>query len=393
MDQETVYQIRVLPSLSDITAEQWDRLAHVRRPDGGVEDNPFVSHAFLLALEESGSACAKTGWMAQHLVLETSEGEKLGALPCYLKNHSQGEYVFDHGWADAFHRAGGEYYPKLQCSVPFTPATGPRFLTGPFENPEPIQAALLVGVKQLADRVQASSVHITFMQETESGFAAENGFLQRKDRQFHWLNEGYETFDDFLESLSSRKRKNIRKERKTVLEASGLTIEHLTGDSLTEEAWDAYFKFYLDTGSRKWGKPYLNREFYSLIANSMADKILLVMVKNNGRYVAGAINFIGDDCLYGRNWGCIEDHPCLHFEVCYYQAIEYAIAHRLARVEAGAQGEHKLARGYVPVITHSAHYIANPGFRDAVDRYLESEREHVEQEKQFLSEHTPFKKG
>ena len=392
MDQETVYHIRVLNSLADIAAADWDRLAAVRREDGTTISNPFLSHAYLSALEESKSACARTGWQPQHLVLETADGQTLGAMICYAKNNSQGEYVFDHGWADAFYRAGGEYYPKLQCSVPFTPATGPRFLTGDAKDPAPIRAALLSGLKQLTSRVDASSAHVTFMPESEWQAANEAGFLQRTDRQFHWLNNGYETFDDFLENLSSRKRKNIRKERQAAQSVEGVTIERLTGDRLTEEVWDAFFRFYMDTGSRKWGQPYLTRAFYSLIGERMADKILLVMVKRNGQYVAGAINFVGDDCLFGRHWGCIENHPFMHFEVCYYQAIDYAIENRLARVEAGAQGEHKLARGYVPVITHSAHYIANPGFREAVERYLVNERQHVEMEKEILDEHTPFKK-
>lgn len=393
MDQETVYHIQVLPSLADIDAQEWDKLARVRREDGSSISNPFLSHAYLSALEESGSACAQTGWQAQHLILQTEDGQKLGAMICYLKNHSQGEYVFDHGWADAFYRAGGEYYPKLQCSVPFTPATGPRFLTGDAQNPEPIQAALLSGLKQLTAKIGASSVHITFMLEHEWEEASDAGFLKRTDRQFHWNNNGYKDFDDFLDGLSSRKRKNIRKERKAAQSIEGVTIERITGSQLNEQVWDAFYQFYVDTGARKWGQPYLNRKFFSLISERMADKILLVMVKRDGHYVAGAINFIGDDCLYGRHWGCIEDHPFMHFEVCYYQAIDFAIEHGLARVEAGAQGEHKLARGYVPVNTHSAHYIANAGFRDAVERYLDNERQHVAMEKDILSDHAPFRKN
>ncbi|MGB7285354.1 MAG: GNAT family N-acetyltransferase [Salaquimonas sp.] len=393
MDQETVYQIRILPGFGEIDAEAWNALAQVSREDGSVERNPFLSHAYLSSLEESGSASVETGWYPQHLILETQDGQKLGAMICYLKNHSQGEYVFDHGWADAFYRAGGEYYPKLQSAVPFTPATGPRFLTGKSKDPEPIRAALSAGLTQLTEKSRASSAHITFMQKSEWESVETFGYLQRTDRQFHWHNQSYDDFDAFLESLSSRKRKNIRKERKTALGADGLTIEQLTGDQITEEALDAFYAFYMDTGSRKWGQPYLNRKFYSLIAERMADDILLIMVKRNGAYVAGAINFIGDDCLYGRHWGCIEEYPCLHFEVCYYQAIDYAIVKGLKRVEAGAQGEHKLARGYVPVTTYSAHHIANPGFRDAVEAYLENERRHVEMEKDILTKHTPFKRA
>jgi len=392
MSEEKTFRIKVLQSLKDVPNAEWDRLARTIRPDGSVSDNPFVSHAFLSALEDSGSATAETGWLGQHLFLEDDDGNALGALPCYLKNHSQGEYVFDHGWADAFYRAGGEYYPKLQCSVPFTPATGPRLLTGANTNNEAAQAALLSGLKQLTGKIGASSAHITFLQKHEWQVTGEFDYLKRTDRQFHWINAGYTDFDGFLESLASRKRKNIRKERATALAHDGLQIERLTGSDLSEAHWDAFFAFYVDTGSRKWGQPYLTRDFFSLIGERMADKILLIMVKRNGRYIAGAINFIGDDCLYGRHWGCLENLPCLHFEVCYYQAIEYAIENGLDRVEAGAQGEHKLARGYVPVTTYSAHHIANPGFRDAIERYLENERRHVEMEKEILLNHAPFRK-
>lgn len=393
MSDENTYRIRVLTSFDDVPAEPWDELAGSRREDGLGQRNPFVSHAFLWALEKSGSATADTGWLGQHLLLEDDAGNVLGALPCYLKNHSQGEYVFDHGWADAFYRAGGEYYPKLQCSVPFTPATGPRLLTGDRQNPQAIRAALLSGLSQLCERLGASSAHITFMPEEEWQSAGEFGLLQRTDRQFHWFNNGFEDFDGFLASLSSRKRKNIRKERVTAQGHEGLAIETLSGDQITEAHWDAFFEFYMDTGARKWGRPYLTREFFSLVGSSMAEQILLVMAKRNGRYVAGALNFIGGDCLYGRHWGCTENLPCLHFEICYYQAIDYAIKHGLSRVEAGAQGEHKLARGYVPVLTHSAHYITNPGFRDAVETYLQNERRHVEMEKEILMEHAPFRKN
>ena len=392
MDSQTSFHIRVNTSINEVKAVTWDRLAQV--PAGGDAGyNPFVSHAFLSTLEDSGSAIAETGWLGQHLVLEDDAGNALAALPCYLKNHSQGEYVFDHGWADAFYRAGGEYYPKLQCSMPFTPATGPRFLTGDAQNRQALSFALLNGLQQLTGRLGASSAHITFMRPEEWNIARDAGLLARTDRQFHWFNRDYDSFDAFLDALSSRKRKNIRKERKTALSVDGLEIEHLTGSALNEAAWDAFFSFYMDTGSRKWGSPYLTRTFFSLISERMADDILLVMAKRDGRYIAGALNFIGSDCLYGRHWGCTEDHPFLHFELCYYQAIDYAITHGLARVEAGAQGEHKLARGYEPVTTHSAHYIANESLRRAVADYLQSERHHVEMEQEILRDHLPFREG
>jgi hypothetical protein len=378
-------KIRILSSMDEVAAADWDALATARSPTGDA--NPFVLHAFLSSLEESGSAAARTGWLPQHLALEDDSGRLAGALPCYLKSHSQGEYVFDHGWADAFHRAGGNYYPKLQCSVPFTPATGPRLMA---REPQE-RRILLEGLKELNARHGASSAHITFMPEDEWKLAGEAGFLMRTDQQFHWKNEGYGSFDDFLAALSSRKRKNIRKERETALARSGIEVVRLTGAELTEKVWDRFFEFYMDTGSRKWGRPYLTREFYSLAGERMADRIVLIMARRAGRYVAGAINFLGDDCLFGRHWGCVEDHPCLHFEICYYQAIDYAIEHGLSRVEAGAQGEHKLARGYVPVITRSAHHIAHAGLRRAVDDYLAHERKHVEIENEALMEHAPFR--
>lgn len=389
MSDEETFQIRVLTSLSDIDSADWDRLASEK---GDQVENPFLTHAYLSALEESGSATADTGWLGQHLILESSTGEILAAMPCYLKSHSQGEYVFDHNWADALHRAGGNYYPKLQCAVPFTPASGQRFLTGAAKNKEILQTALMSGVEQLTRTINASSAHMTFMQEDEWKTAGDYGFLKRVDRQFHWENNEYKSFDDFLNTLTSRKRKNIKKERSGARQIENLEIVHLTGDTLSEEALDAFFGFYMDTGEKKWGRPYLTRKFYTLIKERMAERILLVMAKRDGQYIAGAINFIGNDCLYGRHWGCIEDHRFLHFEICYYQAIEYAIAHNLKRVEAGAQGEHKIARGYVPVTTYSAHFFAHSGLSDAIEGYLEQERAHVSMEKDFLSKHVPFKK-
>jgi hypothetical protein len=377
-------RIRVAASINEVKAQQWDRLVDAL-PGGG---NPFIRHAFLSALEDSGSASAQTGWQPQHLLLESGAGALMGALPCYLKGHSQGEYVFDHGWADAFERAGGRYYPKLQCSVPFTPATGPRLLSCAPDG----RKALLSGANMLAERLGASSVHITFMPEDEWRLAGEAGYLLRTDQQFHWHNDGYSSFDGFLEALSSRKRKNIRKERETALSRSGITIERLSGKELTETVWDRFFQFYMDTGARKWGRPYLTREFYSLVGERMGERIVLMMAKRNGAYIAGAINFLGDSCLFGRHWGAVEDHPCLHFEVCYYAAIDYAIEHGLSRVEAGAQGEHKLARGYVPSLTRSAHFIVHKGLRNAVADYLAREREHVEMVGEALLAQAPFKR-
>jgi predicted N-acyltransferase len=385
------FTLRVVPSLGAIPASQWSLLSGSARRDGAAY-NPFLSHAFLSSLEESGCVSRQTGWLPQHLKLEAPDGRMLGAVPCYLKSHSQGEYVFDYGWADAFERAGGRYYPKLQVSIPFTPATGPRLLVTQGENPATVHAALAEGLKALCGRISASSVHVTFAPEEEARLLEQHGFLHRTDQQFHFFNEGYASYDDFLSTLASRKRKALKKERRTALE-NGITIDRLTGGDITEAALDDFFAFYMDTGSRKWGQPYLNREFYSLVAERMADDILLVMARRNGRYVAGAINFIGSDTLYGRNWGCVEDHPFLHFEVCYHQAIDFAIERGLKVVEAGAQGEHKLARGYMPVTTHSAHHIEHGGLRGAVEDYLERERRDVAAIGEYLSQRGPFRKG
>ena len=412
--------LRILSSLGDIPAEIWDSVANPgwrQCPDGRIEPdpafaaqqelletltldsepistdlsyNPFISHTFLNTLEESGCAGLETGWMPRHLVLESGNGKIWGAVPAYLKNHSQGEYVFDHGWADAFHRAGGEYYPKLQISVPFTPATGRRFLISPTIDPESGLKAMASGLVEVCKRSGASSVHATFLTQAEWESLGAIGYLQRTDQQFHFENSGYETFDDFLNALTSRKRKAIRRERREALSA-GLDIEWITGSDLTEAHWDAFHTFYMDTGSRKWGRPYLNRRFFSLIGERMADQILLVLAKRDGNYIAGALNFIGSDTLFGRNWGCTEHHPFLHFELCYYQAIDFAIEKGLKRVEAGAQGAHKLARGYLPQKTYSAHWIAHEGLSDAVANYLDHERHAIDQENQQLSDHAPFK--
>ncbi len=384
--------IRIEHSFTAISPANWDRLAGASKEHAGTVYNPFVSHAYLSALEQSGSATAQTGWLGQHLLVEDADGSLTGALVCYMKNHSQGEYVFDHGWANAFEQAGGRYYPKLQCSVPFTPVTGPRLLTAEGTDPRPGRDALAAGLKELTRRHGVSSAHVTFAPADEMPTFERAGFLHRTDQQFHFINAGYGSHDDFLATLASRKRKALKKERRTAVE-NGVTIDWLTGSDLTEAIWDQFFAFYMDTGGRKWGRPYLTRDFYSLIGERMADDILLVMAKRAGRYIAGAINFIGGDALYGRHWGCIEDHPFLHFEVCYHQAIDFAIARGLQRVEAGAQGEHKLARGYMPVTTHSAHFITHPGLARAVADYLERERRDVEETGEFLAEHGPFRKS
>jgi predicted N-acyltransferase len=387
--------IRAVPAISEIAARSWDacanpgRGADVRSPASPF--HPFVTHAFLSALELSRSATARTGWQPQHLVLERADGSIAGVAPCYLKSHSRGEYVFDHGWAEAYERAGGRYYPKLQVSVPFTPVTGRRLLVPPGPDEASAQTALMEALVELARLRDASSVHMTFLTEPEWRIAAEHGFLQRTDQQFHWENNGYATFDDFLAALSARKRKAIRRERREAVE-HGIDISWLTGSDLTEGVWDAFFAFYMETGSRKWGRPYLTRDFFSLIGQSMADDMLLVIAKRGGRIIAGALNFKGSDTLYGRHWGAIEHHACLHFELCYYQAIEYAIAHKLARVEAGAQGEHKIARGYLPITTYSAHYIVDRGLRRAVADYLKHERAYVEAAGRELAEASPFRK-
>ena len=385
--------IRTVRHVEEIGAQVWDDLANpISDFTLDYDYNPFQSYNFFHALEESKSADRSTGWLGNHLVME-QDGDVTGILPCYLKNHSQGEYIFDHGWADAFERAGGDYYPKLQAAVPFTPASGRRVLVGNGADAKKRRLLLAGGLQQVCEQIQVSSVHITFMQEDEWSLLGDQGYLRRNDQQFHWLNNDYQNFDDFLDALSSRKRKNIRKERKAALADNGITIDWLTGPQLTEEIWDIFYGFYMDTGARKWGQPYLTRAFYSMIGETMADDIVLIMAKRNGSYVAGAINFIGSHTLFGRHWGCMEDHPFLHFEVCYYQAIDFAIANKLSRVEAGAQGGHKLARGYMPQITYSAHHITHPDFRRAVEDYLDRERPAVERENEAIAKHGPFKKG
>ena len=401
--------LEAVSSISQVTAEEWDACANQIPDPGSLEGldtlaspgnsctsfkrpyNPFVSHAFFSSLEASGSACARTGWGPRHL-LARRDGTIAEIVPCYLKSHSQGEYVFDRGWADAYERAGGRYYPKLQASVPFTPATGPRLLIREGVDKDEIANALANGLIALCQATNASSAHVTFAREAEWKLLAKRGFLQRTDQQFHWHNHGYGHFDDFLATLNSRHRKAIKRERREAL-ADGISIHALNGSDITEEAWDAFFAFYMETGSRKWGRPYLTRAFFSLVGESMAKDVLLIMARRNDRWIAGAINFVGSDTLFGRNWGAVEHHPFLHFEVCYYQAIDFAISRGLKTVEAGAQGEHKIARGYLPQTTYSAHYIADPGLRRAIDEYLRRERAYVAEAARELTEAGPFRKS
>ena len=395
-------RVRIAPSLATIPAARWDAsagAAQVLDEDNlspqlstrGYTGNPFVSHTFLYALEQANCVGGRTGWQPRHLIAEAADGRLLGCAPCYVKTHSQGEYVFDQGWAEAYERAGGDYYPKLQVAVPFSPVTGPRLLAEPGPLADRVRGALADALAEITTASELSSAHVTFLTEAEWTALGQRGFLQRTDQQFHWQNAGYATFEDFLSALASRKRKSIRRERKEAL-SPGIEVHWLTGSDLTEDIWDAFFAFYMDTGSRKWGRPYLTREFFSIIGETMSGRILLMMAKRAGRWIAGAINFLGSDTIYGRNWGALEHHPFLHFELCYYQAIDYAIAHKLKRVEAGAQGEHKLARGYMPHTTYSAHFIANPGLRRAVAEYLARERAYVQAAGEELAAAAPFRK-
>lgn len=378
-------EITLHQSLNEIDAADWDAVAAPEQVDGRPID-PFTTYRFLNALEASGSTGTGTGWTAHPLVLR-EEGRVVAAVPMYAKGHSQGEYIFDHGWAQAFERAGGRYYPKLQIAVPFTPATGRRFL-GEARHRE----VLLAAAVSVAARNRLSSLHVTFCTAEEAeALAGAEGVLHRVTQQFHWENNGYASFDDFLAQLSSRKRKMIRKERETA-RASGLTIRALTGDEIEPGHWDAFWQFYQDTGARKWGTPYLTRAAFTRFHETMRDDMLLVLAFDGARPVAGALNFIGRETLFGRYWGCVEDHPCLHFELCYYQAIDWAIANGLGRVEAGAQGEHKLARGYLPTPVHSLHWIADAGFRAAVERYLIEERRAVDEEIEVLTQYGPFRR-
>ncbi|HEX3864394.1 MAG TPA: GNAT family N-acetyltransferase [Stellaceae bacterium] len=368
-------------AISDIAPGAWDACA------GDI--NPTVSHVFLNAMEESGSARARAGWAPQHLTFTDGNGRLVGAAPMYLKSHSYGEYVFDWGWADAYERSGGSYYPKLLCAVPFTPVPGPRLLVAP-DAPSETRSHLIAGMVELARQRKLSSLHINFAEPGDYAAFAEQGFLQRVGQQFHWTNNGYRDFDDYLAALNSRKRKAVKKERREAV-ANGIEIETLTGSDLTEKAWDAFYPLYLGTSDRKWGSAYLTRRFFSMIGERMPDKIVLFMARRGKDYIAGAFNLLGRDTIYGRNWGAHREFRMLHFECCYYQAIEFAINHGLKRVEAGAQGPHKLQRGYLPVETYSAHWIPDPGFRRAVAAFLDREREMVEQKIEDLAEYSPFR--
>ena len=406
-------RIRITQSLAEVPARAWNmcageavEVAAQPKPElkstagdnlcptlstRGSTPNPFVSHEFLSSLEASQSVGGRTGWQPRHLLAEDIAGELLGVAPCYVKMHSRGEYVFDHSWAEAVERAGGAYYPKLHVAVPFTPVTGPRLLARAGLETDAIRCALADALVEITTASELSSAHVTFLTKDEWRALGERNFLCRTDQQFHWENADYNSFDDFLAALASRKRKTIRRERKEALSA-GIDVCWLTGSDLTESIWDAFFAFYMETGSRKWGRPYLTREFFSVVGEKMRDRILLVMARRAGRWIAGAINFIGTNTLYGRNWGAIEHHPFLHFELCYYQAIDYAITRRLKRVEAGAQGEHKLARGYLPYTTYSAHFIANPALRRAIADYLARERVYVQAAAEELAAAAPFRK-
>lgn len=387
---DTRIEIQMISSLSGIDAAEWDRVACPEEADGQRPIDPFTTHRFLSALEDSGSVGGGSGWQPGYLLAREGTGRLIGAAPLYAKTHSQGEYVFDHSWAHAYERAGGDYYPKLQIAVPFTPATGRRFLarTG-YE--EIAIAALTQGAVQVAAENGISSLHVTFCTPGEAAAGQKMGLMHRRGQQFHWENADYPDFDGFLATLNSRKRKTLRKERSTA-QCFGGTICALTGDEISPEHWDDFWHFYQDTGSRKWGRPYLTREFFDIAQETLRDDILLVLAERDGRNIAGALNFIGRDTLYGRYWGCVEDHPCLHFELCYYQAIDFAIANGMARVEAGAQGEHKLSRGYMPVETHSLHWIADPNFRRAVQEFLDHETRVVAEEIEILTSYGPFRK-
>lgn len=383
IDNDLAEEVSVLPAISAVAGEEWDACAGA--------DNPFLSHDFLNALEESGSVRSETGWLPRHLAVNDRNGRLAAAMPLYLKGHSRGEYVFDWGWADAYERAGGRYYPKLLSAVPFTPVTGPRMLVRPDIDRTRAEEILAGGIVALMNQLNVATAHVNFLTRAEWDRLGSFGFLKRTGLQYHWQNDNYASFDDFLAALSSRKRKAIRKERRQVTD-SDLVIRRLVGREIEERHWDAFFHFYMDTSDRKWGSPYLNRTFFSLLGERMAERVLLVMAERDGRPVAGALNMIGSDTLYGRNWGCTEDYKFLHFEACYYQAIDFAIERGLATVEAGAQGQHKIQRGYLPVETYSAHLIVDDGFRDAVEDFLHRETRQVAHEKALLLEESPFRK-
>jgi predicted N-acyltransferase len=382
-DADGTVTARIVDRIADIPATDWDALA-------GAE-NPFVSHGFLNALEITGCATQRTGWLPQHLAMEDASGRLVGAVPQYLKGHSQGEYVFDHGWAHAYERAGGSYYPKLQASVPFSPVTGPRLLAGNGPGALEVQFALARTLQTFCERMDVSSAHVTFPTRPEWQLLGEAGWIRRRGRQFHWKNRGYQTFDDFLGALMSRKRKSIRKERRAVADA-GIVVEALTGVEIEPRHWDAFYRFYIDTYDRKWGYPYLTREFFQVLQDTLPDKVVLVIASRDGRPIAGALNLKGANALYGRNWGCSEDMPFLHFECCYYTAIEFAIANGLETVEAGTQGPHKIQRGYLPTETYSAHFIRHDGLREAIARFCAEESREVDYEMAAYGEHSPYRR-
>ncbi len=382
------FPTKVIASLAEVAAKDWDACAN----PANLSYNPFLSHAFLYALEQSGSANEQTGWKGAHILIENGRSELLGCMPLYLKAHSRGEFVFDQGWAEAFEHAGGRYYPKLLSGIPFSPINSRRLLIRTStSNTDEIATALLDGAMALTRQYQLSSLHINFIEQSQQNYFDHCELLVRHGHQFQFENHGFGDFDDFLASLSSRKRKSIRRERRQAVQA-GIEIKHLTGADLSREHWDRFYEFYLDTGSRKWGTPYLTRSFFTLVSEHLADQILLVLAYRDEKAIAGALNFIGSDTLFGRYWGASEYHPSLHFELCYYQAIDYAIEKGLSRVEAGAQGEHKLARGYLPTQTTSVHYLPDLGFRKAVQHFLSNEQRYIKMEHEVLSEHSPFRK-
>ena len=369
----------IISHINEISKKDWDNCA------GDL--NPFCSHGFLSALETSGCATAETGWLAQHIIIKNDNDEVVGVMPLYLKNHSQGEYVFDHGWANAYEQAGGHYYPKFQSSIPFSPVTGARLLS----DSDDVKNKLLKTAINHAENQGVSTLHFTFVENNEIDIMKSQGLLQRQDQQFHWLNDNYRSFNEFLEALSSRKRKNILKERRGAVQ-NDLEIIKIHAHDIKEHHWDHYYEFYLNTANKKWGRPYLNREFFSLLSENIPENLLLIMAKRDENYIAGALNLIGNDTLYGRYWGATEYHKYLHFELCYYQAIEFAISEGLSKVEAGAQGDHKIARGYVPVPTNSMHWINDPYFKDAIKKYLVQERKAVGRDIEYLKGLAPFKK-
>ena len=381
-DGRDLITIKVINSIDQVDAVEWDACAG--------SENPFVSHAFLNALEQSGAVHAETGWAPHHLIMVDQSNRLYGAAPLYLKSHSQGEYVFDHGWADAYERAGGRYYPKLISAVPFTPVTGPRLLVRPDALASEVEASLCAGMIELAERYQISSIHVTFLPESQRSSLAGADFFVRHSHQYHWMKRDYKSFDDFLANLTSRRRKTIRKERERIASA-GITFEAHTGAALTSRHWDTFYEFYTNTYDRKWGFPYLNREFFEYVNDTMAEHIVLFTAYEDGQPIAGAFNLLGSNAIYGRNWGCSHRYKFLHFEACYYQAIDFAIAHGLDRVEAGTQGPHKIQRGYEPVQTYSAHWIRDSSFRNAVENFLQREKEMESDEMGYLREHTPFR--